>query len=130
MAHAGGRPLKYANCVELQLWIDTYFSQTSEEDWTTSGLALFLDTTRETLMDYQHRDEFSDAIKRAKLKVQTAYEKDLRHKGRAGDIFALKNFGWKDTQDFNHGGQGNNPLGIIIKTTDGKTVDLTNGNNA
>ncbi len=49
-------------------------------------------------------------IKKAKLKVHNAYERDLRNRGRSGDIFALKNFGWKDQQDHDHttGGQAFN----------------------
>ena len=39
------------------------------------------------------------AIKSAKLKVENDYEIALRKTGRAGDIFGLKNFGWKDQQD-------------------------------
>ena len=48
------------------------------------------------MSDYGKRDKFSDAIKKYKLMVQNAYERDLRRKGRSGDIFALKNFGWTD----------------------------------
>lgn len=34
-----------------------------------TGLALALDTTRDTLMDYEGKDEFSDTIKKPSLKL-------------------------------------------------------------
>ena len=93
---AGGRPLKFKTLKSLTSIADAYFDKTPENEWTITGLALALDTTRELLCDYELKDKFSVAIKKYKLKVHNSYEKDLRRKGRSGDIFALKNFGWKD----------------------------------
>jgi hypothetical protein len=61
-----------------------------------TGLALDYDTTHETLMDYENPDEFSDAVKKAKLKVEMSYEKRNIKRGNAGEILALKKSGWKD----------------------------------
>ena len=97
-----GRPLKYQSLEEMKPLGDAYFLKTPEQEWTITGLALALDTTRELLMDYQNKDEFSDTIKKWKLQVHNSYEKDLRAKGRSGDIFALKNFGWRDQQAIDH----------------------------
>jgi len=96
-----GRPKKWENKEELQEQIEQYFKSCTESKTpvTITGLALALDTTRETLMDYQNDDEFSDTIKRAKLRIENAYELRLILNGRSGDIFALKNFGWKDKQE-------------------------------
>ena len=58
-----------------------------------------MDTTRETLCDYGEKDEYSDTVKKAKLRVQHAYEKRLVKRGNGGDIFALKNFGWTDKSE-------------------------------
>ena len=91
-----GRPLKWKTVEELQEKIDAYFEETLQEEWTITGLALALDTYRQTLVNYEEKDEFMDAIKRAKTMVENAYELSLRSKGRAGDIFGLKNFGWAD----------------------------------
>lgn len=102
MKHAGGRPPKWENPEQVQVLIDKYFDSTPEEEWTITGLALALDTYRSVLIDYQEKDEFSYTIKKAKERVQNAYEKDLRRKGRSGDIFALKNFGWSDKQELDH----------------------------
>ena len=95
-----GRPLKFSSVEELQDKIDKYFASCDEQEEpiTITGLALALDTTRETLCDYEENEIFSDTVKRAKLRVQHAYEKRLVRRGNGGDIFALKNFGWVDSQ--------------------------------
>lgn len=94
----GGRPLKFVSPKKMQNAIDEYFDECikNSEPLTVTGLALALNTTRETLMDYQNKDEFSDTVKKAKLRIENAYEKRLISRGAAGDIFALKNFGWTD----------------------------------
>jgi len=91
-----GRPLKWATVEELQLQVNKYFEDTPEPRWTITGLALALNTDRQTLINYSEREEYFDTINKAKLMVENAYEIDLREKGHAGNIFALKNFGWKD----------------------------------
>lgn len=102
-----GRPLKFNSLEELKSRIDSYFTDTKQEEWTVTGLALALDTSRETLMNYEDKEEYFDTIKKAKEMVHNAYEIDLRRKGRSGDIFALKNFGWTDKteQDITSGGE-------------------------
>ncbi|HLP48352.1 MAG TPA: terminase small subunit, partial [Candidatus Kapabacteria bacterium] len=91
-----GRPLKFGSLAELQSKINEYFETTLKDEWTITGLALALDTTRQTLCNYEEKDEFLDTIKKAKLKVENGYEVDLKKHGRTGTIFALKNFDWKD----------------------------------
>jgi len=65
---------------------------------TITGLALFLGTTRPTLLDYEQRDEFFDEVMRAKTLVEYYYEQGAVegsiHPSVA--IFGLKNFGWAD----------------------------------
>ncbi len=107
-----GRPLKFKTVKELQDAVDAYFDSEPEETWTITGLALALDTYRSVLIDYGTRDEYSYTIKKAKEMVHNSYEKDLRKKGRSGDIFALKNFGWSDRQEVDH-------------TTGGEKMNLT-----
>jgi len=101
-----GRPLKFTSLEELTIKADAYFASMPETEWTITGLALALDTSRETLMNYEGKEEFFDTIKKYKEMVHNAYEKDLRRKGRSGDIFALKNFGWKDSQEIDHTTKG------------------------
>ncbi len=99
--NVGGRPLKFITVKALQTAIDVYFVSCAEskEPLTITGLALALDTSRETLMDYQVRDGFSDAVKRAKLMIEQSYELRNIKRGNGGDIFALKQFGWKDKSE-------------------------------
>jgi hypothetical protein len=96
MSNKVGRPLKWPTPELLQQEIDRYFAETPMSHWTITGLALALDTDRHTLINYSEREEYFHTINKAKLMVENAYEIDLREKGHAGNIFALKNFGWKD----------------------------------
>ena len=102
---SAGRPLKFQTVEELQTQIDAYFDSTPKEEWTITGLALALDTYRQTLLNYEHKDGFMDAVKKAKLKVENSYEIDLKKSGRSGTIFALKNFDWSDKQELEHSGE-------------------------
>jgi sugar phosphate isomerase/epimerase len=101
-----GRPLKFESLEALEAKIEEYFNTCPEKEWTITGLGLALDTSRETLMNYEDREDYFDAIKKAKDRVHNAYEKDLRKQGRSGDIFALKNFGWSDKQEIDHTTKG------------------------
>jgi hypothetical protein len=96
MSNKIGRPLKWETPDIMQAEIDKYFEETPQSRWTITGLAMALDTDRHTLINYSEREEFFHTINKAKLMVENAYEIDLREKGHAGNIFALKNFGWKD----------------------------------
>lgn len=108
-----GRPLKFKNVEELQTKIDLYFKKTLREELTITGLALELDTSRRVLCDYEdNRPEFSNAIKKAKTMIENAYEISLRKYGRSGDIFALKNFGWRDKQETDIT-SGDKPISIL-----------------
>lgn len=97
-----GRPLKFQDLDELQKSIDEYFANTPTEEVTITGLAMHLDTFRNVLWDIERneeRPEFSNTIKKAKQRVEHAYEKRNIKRGNAGDIFALKNFGRTDKQE-------------------------------
>ena len=92
----GGRPALYSTPAELQDQIDDYFDQ-EDTKFTVCGLALFLGfTSRQSLLDYQNKDEFTDIIKKARLRIECGYEELLQKPGCTGIIFALKNMGWVD----------------------------------
>ncbi len=91
-----GRPLLFKTLKELTDKADDYFDTIPMEEWTYTGLALHLNTSRETLDDYKARPEFSDSLKKYSDMVTNSYEVDLKKHGRAGTIFALKNYGWTD----------------------------------
>jgi len=109
-----GRPLKFETVEILQEKIDAYFKNEPEDQWTITGLAMALDTSRQTLVEYEEKDEFIDAVKKAKLKVENGYEKDLKKSGRSGTIFALKNFDWKDKTETDHTTKGEKITGFVV----------------
>lgn len=115
-----GRPLKFETPEKLQEGIDLYFNNTPKDEWTWTGLALALDTSRETLREYKERPEFVDSLKKALLKVENGYEIDLKKHGRSGTIFALKNFDWKDKNETDLTSKGDKILGNTIMFTDFK----------
>lgn len=81
--------------------------------YTITGLANALDTTRETLLDYEERDGFSDTIKRAKVKIENFVELSLFGGNATGPIFNLKNnYGWKDKTEQENSGEQK----IIVET--------------
>lgn len=110
------KPLKFKSPEELQEKIDKYFTDCDKkkEPYTITGLCLALDITRQTLINYEdcfdnnwlkrlNNDEkaiYVDTVKKAKLKCENYVEKQLldpySKKNPAGDIFALKNYGWTD----------------------------------
>lgn len=100
--HPGGRPRKYQSVEQLQSAIDSYFESTKK--FTITGLALHLGFAgRQALINNEgYSDEFKDAVKRAKSRVEAYYEEHLVESHAAGSIFALKNFGWTDKQEFDH----------------------------
>ena len=122
MADKRGRPLKFKSAAELEGKIEEYFAECvrTGEPLTVTGLALALDTTRETLMDYQEKNDYSDAIKKAKLRIENAYEKRLIARGNGGDIFALKQFGWKDRTEQAVELSGNMSLESKLRALDGE----------
>lgn len=98
-----GRPLKFQTVEELTAAIETYFASCKGDNgqWvrplTITGLALALDTTRQTLLDYENKDEFTDTVRRAKLTVESYAEEQLFiGRNPSGAQFALKNHGWED----------------------------------
>lgn len=118
---AGGRPLKFQSVEELADAMDKYFNSVPVEEWTITGLALALDTSRATLMDYEEREEFFNTVKKGKDMVEHSYEIGLRKRGNAGDIFGLKNFGWKDKNENEVYGKDGGPIDQSIK------VEFVNG---
>lgn len=109
-----GRPRKISEKEELENKIKNYFEECdrNKEPYTITGLCIALDICRDTLSEYMKKDEFSDTIKKAKLKVENYLEKHLiTDSSTTGIIFNLKNnFGWSDKQQIEHSGNVNNPF--------------------
>lgn len=102
MAHAGGRPLKFKSVKELEEKIDAYFADKNNIPWTITDLASWLDCDRQTLLNYQEKEEFFGTIKKAKTKIEASIEKGALSGlyNPTFSIFNMKNnFGWKDKQE-------------------------------
>ena len=105
IVHKTGRPMKFQSVELLQDSVKQYFlhCKVNERPLTITGLALWLDTTRETLCDYEKNPIFSDTIKKAKEMVANYVEEQcLLAKNPAGAIFLLKNHGFTDKQEIDH----------------------------
>jgi hypothetical protein len=111
-----GRPLKFETPEELKKVIQDYFTKIDPEEYSVTGLALVVGS-KQLIQDYEKRPEYGDIIREAKLIVENSYELSLRKHGRTGDIFALKNFGWRDSRNIEHSGEikGQNPQIIIVR---------------
>ena len=101
-----GRPLKYTKEQCLQK-VKKYFSDTSDERLTITGLCVALDISRETLSEWTKNEdkEFAEIIRSAKRRIVESYEILLKAKGHPGSIFGLKNIDrdhWKDKSEVDH----------------------------
>jgi hypothetical protein len=106
-----GRPPLFNSPEDLQDAIQQYFDyckpkieggelKSLGESVTITGLALYLGfESRQSFYDYEKHEQYSYIIKKARLKVENEYEKNLFSKNPAGSIFALKNMGWSDKQE-------------------------------
>ena len=92
-----GRPPTYETAQQFADKASGYFSTTDESKWTITGLALHLGfCDRQSLYDYQKKDEFSGIVKYCRTMVEMGYELKLSGINVTGAIFALKNMGWRD----------------------------------
>ena len=112
-----GRPRKFATATELRKKITAYFKERDRKGkpYTVCGLALALGLDRKALIEYAQQPEFSNTIKKAKLRIEAQLEERLMDKAFStpGVIFNLKNnFGWRDEQKIDLGQQ---PIHFTIK---------------
>lgn len=112
----GGRPGLFSSAKELQSRVDEYFNGGANKKkigigltvieipaYTICGLAYFLGfASRQSLLDYEKKEEFSDIIKKSRLRIEMNYEEMLQDKSPTGAIFALKNMGWSDKTEIDH----------------------------
>jgi len=133
-----GRPLKFNSPEEILTKAQVYFDETLAKNLpiTVTGLCMALDTTRETLMDYEdiRGQEFTDAVKKVKLVCENYAENKLFGTNPTGPIFALKNFGWKDKQEIELGDTGKidemrDDLNKLIKNVKAKPAKVKSRRN-
>lgn len=135
----GWRPLKFSTPEELEAMVDKYF-----KDWhrkkevittlgikvkvpaiTMSDLALYLwFDSRQSLYDYEKKQEFSYTIKRARLFIEREYEERLSGQSPTGAIFALKNMGWKDKSEVDNNIKGELKVNNTKDMTDEELIAL------
>lgn len=75
---------------------------------TKGGMALCLDTCRDTLGEYEKKENYSDTIKRAYKTIENAWVQKLAGQSVAGIIFYLKNAfkeNWKDRNEVHNTGE-------------------------
>lgn len=78
---------------------------------TITGLAVALGCDRETLLNYEKKEEFFGTIKAAKTKIHEYVESCLFKGNAAGIIFNLKNnFNWKDKTEVETSDKGLNEI--------------------
>ena len=104
-----GRPPKYTP-EEFDIKVQSFFQDCIENKKvpTKGGLALYLDTTRETLREYEGKVEYVDALKKAYTLIEEEWVQRLAGNNVAGTIFYLKNaFSeyWRDKQEREHSGK-------------------------
>jgi len=117
-----GRPPIFDTAESLQKAIENYFKEGVKiktvvigkapnqysveiEVPTISGLCYHIGfESRQSFYDYEKREGFSYTVRRARLFIERHYEEMLQTGNTTGAIFALKNFDWKDSQEFSHNG--------------------------
>lgn len=115
----GGRPRVIESPEKMDELVDEYFAncRATDEPITLTGMILHLGLNSRAALDaYATYDGFFNPVKRAKLLIESEYEKDLKRgeRGAAGSIFALKNFGWRDQQAVEMTGSDGSPLQMAI----------------
>lgn len=98
----GGRPLAFETPEDLAKAIEDYFAAcaaTAGKHPTVTGLAVHVGLTRQALLNYSYREDYSQIFIRARSRIEAYIEERLYGANVAGCIFNLKNnFGWKDVQ--------------------------------
>ncbi len=87
--------------------------KTKQIPYTITGLAVALGTSRETLINYENKEQFFDTIKASKTRIENFTEQMLFGPSPTGTIFNLKNnYGWKDKTEQEASGEQK----LIIET--------------
>lgn len=95
------RPKLWETKDDLQNAIDKYFDYCVDNNRppTIAGLAFYLDVDRQTIYNYAKNEEFFDTIKKARNKIMMFLEEEAIINGKAGTIFVMKQYGYKDRQE-------------------------------
>lgn len=102
-----GRKPKFKSPEQLRDLAEKYFAacEAKDEPRTITGLCLALEISRKGFYVYAKKPEFEEVVDWARTMVEHEYEKRLHGPNATGAIFGLKNFGWTDKQEIEHGGE-------------------------
>jgi hypothetical protein len=122
------RPPIYATPEEFKAVADQYFEdcKANEQVPTVNGLSLALDMTRETLLRYEEKPEFTDTVKRVRIRLEAAWEQRLAGTACTGAIFWLKNQGWTDKTVSELSGPGGGPIKQEVHRIERLVIDPAN----
>lgn len=94
---------KYENADDFLKKIEEYFETTPTPEQTGAGLCVFLGISTSTWKTYksgEYGDDYKEACEWAATRLEHKYELALNLKANpTGPIFALKQYGWKDSQE-------------------------------
>lgn len=95
-----GKLLKDKNGLNYLVEV-THKVMTQQKPYTVTGLAVWLGTSRETLINYGEKEQYFDTIKAAKDRCEHFAEQQLYTANNVtGTIFSLKNnWDWKDKSE-------------------------------
>lgn len=113
------RPLLFETPQDLKDAIKAFFDNLKRPP-TVEGLALALNTSRQTLLNYSDRPDFADIIEDAKLQIADS----VMGRAMAGEInptiaiwISKNHYGYSDDQNLNLGGQKDNPVEANLTVT-------------
>jgi hypothetical protein len=93
----------YENADKLMEKVEEYFDITEPKFQTRAGLCIHLGITKQTFLNYKNGtqgDEMKEVCEWACTRLENKYEVDLSLRPNpTGPIFALKQYGWRDSQD-------------------------------
>ena len=119
-----GRPRTLNSPEEMNALINSYVEQQIEDNQPLllTGMILHLGlSSRESFDEYKkYSPEYSDSVKRAKLLIESGYERRLHGTTPTGSIFALKNFGWFDKTPDNNNDEVPEPTSISFNVSPAK----------
>ncbi len=108
-----GRPPLYSDPLVMEAKIDQYFDGLEDGGIpSVAELAFHLGFSyRQALCEYEKKPEFSNTVKKAKLRIEIDRTKRLLSgPNTAGVIFDLtNNYGWKNPQHLKHSGDDDAP---------------------
>ncbi len=108
------KPRKWNDPEELVHLINDYLERTPFEEITVTWLCLEIWASKQLLIDYESREWFSEIIGEAKMIIENSYELSLRKNWRTWDIFALKNFWWKDKSEVDSNVKGELNIATLL----------------